>query len=37
LVKKGIRAIPQVLIKWKGIPATSSMWEGFPGVGWGGG
>jgi hypothetical protein len=34
LVKKGIQAIPQVLIKWKGIPATSSIWEGLGGGGW---
>lgn len=29
LVKKGTRAIPQVLIKWTGIPTTSSTWEDF--------
>lgn len=27
LVKKGNRAIQQVLIKWKGLPAVSATWE----------
>ena len=29
LVKKGNAAIPQVLIKWKDIPATSATWEDY--------
>lgn len=29
LVRKGNKAIPQVLIKWTGIPATSATWEDF--------
>lgn len=29
LVKKGKRAIPQVLIKWAHIPATSATWEDY--------
>lgn len=27
LVKKGNAAIPQVLVKWRGIPATAATWE----------
>ena len=27
LVKQGNAAVPQVLIKWTGIPATSATWE----------
>jgi hypothetical protein len=27
LVKKGSRAIPQVLVKWTGVPDTSATWE----------
>ena len=29
LVKKGNRAIPQVLIKWTHLPSTSATWEDF--------
>ena len=29
LVKKGNAAVPQVLIKWSGIPATSATWEDY--------
>ena len=29
LVKKGNRAVPQVLIKWTKLPATSATWEDF--------
>jgi len=29
LVKKGNRAVPQVLIKWTGVPASSATWEDY--------
>ena len=29
LVKKGNRAIPQVLVKWAHLPSTSAAWEDF--------
>lgn len=29
LVKKGNRAIPQVLVKWTNLPDTSATWEDF--------
>ena len=29
LVKKGNRAVPQVVIKWTKLPATSATWEDF--------
>lgn len=29
LVKKGSRAIPQVLIKWTALPETSATWEDY--------
>ena len=29
LVKKGNAAVPQVLVKWAGIPATSATWEDY--------
>ena len=29
LVKKGNRAIPQVLVKWAHLPSTSATWEDF--------
>jgi hypothetical protein len=27
LVKKGNNVVPQALIKWRGLPATSATWE----------
>jgi hypothetical protein len=27
LIKKGNAAVPQVLIKWSGIPVTAATWE----------
>lgn len=29
LVKKGNKAVPQVLVKWRSVPATSATWEDF--------
>lgn len=29
LVKKGNNAIPQVLVKWTGLPTTSATWEDY--------
>ena len=29
LVKKGATAVPQVLVKWSGLPGTSATWEDY--------
>jgi len=29
LVKKGATAVPQVLVKWSGLPPTSATWEDY--------
>jgi len=29
LVKKGATAVPQVLVKWSGLPTTSATWEDY--------
>lgn len=34
LIRRGAQAIPQVLVKWKGLPEALATWEGEADVQW---